>query len=72
MREQILEILSEVDERIEAGIDLIEEGIIDSFAIVNIVMELEDAFEIEIDADEITAENFQTVENIVEMMERIM
>ena len=72
MREQILEILAEVDERIEDGIDLIEEGIIDSFVIVNIVMELEDAFEIEIDADEITAENFQTVENIVEMMERIM
>lgn len=72
MKEQILEILCEVDERIEEGIDLIEEGIINSFVIVNIVMELEDAFEIEIDAEEVVAENFQSVEKIVEFVERLV
>lgn len=71
MKEQILEILFDVDERIEEGIDLIEEGIINSFVIVNIVMELEDAFGIEIDAEEVTAENFQSVEKIVELVERM-
>lgn len=72
MREQILEILFDVDERIEEGIDLIEEGIINSFVIVNIVMELEDTFDIEIDAEEVIAENFQNVEKIIELVERMM
>ncbi len=71
MREQILEILYEVDERIEEGIDLIEEGIINSFVIVNIIMELEEAFSIEIDAEEVVAENFETVEKIIELVERM-
>lgn len=72
MREQILEILYEVDERIEEGIDLIEEGIINSFVIVNIIMELEDAFGIEIDAEEVVAENFESVEKIIQLVEKMM
>lgn len=69
MREQILEILAEVDDRIEEGVDLIEEGVINSFVIVNIVMELEEAFDIEIDAENVTAENFQNVESILALVE---
>lgn len=69
MREQILEILAEVDDRIEEGVDLIEEGVINSFVIVNIVMELEEAFDIEIDAENVTAENFQSVESILALVE---
>ena len=72
MREQILEILYEVDERIEEGIDLIEEGIINSFVIVNIIMELEDAFGIEIDAEEVVAKNFESVEKIIQLVEKMM
>lgn len=69
MKEQILEILAEVDDRIEEGVDLIEEGVINSFVIVNIVMELEEAFDIEIDAENVTAENFQSVESILALVE---
>ena len=69
MRELILEILAEVDDRIEEGVDLIEEGVINSFVIVNIVMELEEAFDIEIDAENVTAENFQSVESILALVE---
>lgn len=69
MREQILEILAEVDDRIEEGVDLIEEGVINSFVIVNIVMELEEVFDIEIDAENVTAENFQNVESILALVE---
>lgn len=44
--------------------------LVDSFEVVNIVMELEEAFDIEIDAEDVVAENFQTVDTIVALVEK--
>ena len=41
MKEKVLNILKEVNSNIVDGIDLISSGVIDSFEVVNIVMELE-------------------------------
>lgn len=70
MKEKVLEILQSVNESITDGADLIGEGVIDSFEVVNIVMELEEAFDIEIDAGDVVAENFETVDRITAMVEK--
>ena len=72
MKEKVLNILKEVNSNIVDGIDLISSGVIDSFEVVNIVMELEEAFDIEIDAEQVVAENFQTVDKIVALLEKLV
>ena len=70
MKEKVLKILQDVNESIVDGANLIDEGIVDSFEVVNIVMELEEAFDIEIDAEDVVAENFETVDSITAMVEK--
>lgn len=67
MRERILQILQKVrrDVDFEAMTNLIDDGILDSFDIISVVSELNDEFEIEITADELEPENFNTLEAIV-------
>ncbi|MEY8509490.1 phosphopantetheine-binding protein [Lachnospiraceae bacterium 42-17] len=74
MRETILEILSESNAKIRINADknLLEERLIDSFEIVNIVMKLEDAFHIEINPELIVSANFQTVDSIVKLVQDIV
>ncbi len=68
MKNQVLEVLKRVNESIVDGVNLIEENIIDSFEVVNIVMELEEEFGIEIDAEEVVSENFETVDAITALV----
>lgn len=70
MKEKVLKILQDVNESIVDGANLIDEGIVDSFEVVNIVAELEEAFDIEIDAEDVVAENFETVDSITAMVEK--
>lgn len=70
MKEKIIEILSGLNPKIQDGINLISESVIDSFEVVNIVMELEEAFDIEIDPEDVIAENFETVDAIVALVEK--
>ena len=73
MREKIIEIMREFNEELveDMNRDLLATDILDSFDIVKLVVEFEDAFDIMIDVDEVTPENFQTANNIVEMIARI-
>ena len=74
MEEKILEILAGIDEGILSfeGDDLMEAGLLDSFQIIELVEMLEDAFDMEIDAEYVVAENFATKEAIIEMMQRLL
>ena len=74
MKDKILTILSEIDGEISKNpeVNLLASGIIDSFEIVNLVVELEEAFDIEIDPELVVPDNFQTLDAIVEMMEGIV
>lgn len=71
MREKVLQILQEVrhDVDFEKETKLIDDGILDSFDIISIVSELNDNFEIEITADELEPENFNTLDAIVKLVE---
>ena len=74
MEEKVLEILEEYCEEAISytGDDMMEEGIIDSFTVINIVSELEDAFDIEVDAKYVVAENFRNKEAIIELVRRLL
>ena len=70
MREEILEILSGIcpDVDFEKEEELIDGGVIDSFAVIQIVTELMEHFNIFIDADDIEPENLNSLDNICEMV----
>ncbi len=74
MEEKVLKILKEMDEEIVEDVnkDLLATGLLDSFDIVNLVVELEEAFDIEIDIELITPENFQTVATIINFVKGIV
>lgn len=74
MEEKVLEILEEYCEEALTydGDNMMEEGIIDSFTVINIVSELEDAFDIEIDAKYVVAENFKNKAAILELVRRLV
>ncbi|MEE0107468.1 MAG: phosphopantetheine-binding protein [Merdibacter sp.] len=71
--EQLLEILSEVNPDIdfENCETLIDDGLLDSFAILEIVAEINDAFDVEITAPEIIPENFNSAKALWAMIQRL-
>lgn len=74
MEEKVMEILAEINEGIlnYNGDNLFEAGLLDSFQVIDMVSELEDAFDIEIDAKYVVEENFATKEAIIELVKRLM
>lgn len=73
IRENVINVLCGVNSQIKENllVDLLEEGYIDSFEIVNIVMELESIFDIEIEPEDITPENFSNINSIVSLIEEV-
>lgn len=69
---RILEILKDIQPayEFEEDVDFIEEGYLDSFDIVTLVSELENAFGIIISALEILPENFNSVKSISALVEK--
>lgn len=72
MKEKILSILTEICPGIdfEQEQSLIDDGLVDSLDLVSIVTELMDAFEVEISVEDLQPENFNTVDAMVELIER--
>ena len=71
MKKQIIDILSEICPGIEFETEtaLIDDGLIDSLDIVAVVTELMEAFDVELGVDDLTPENFNSVEAIEELIE---
>ncbi len=59
-------------EKIEADFKLIDSGVITSIDVVNLVNFLEQNFNIQVFVEEVTPNNFQTVDNIVQFVESKM
>ncbi len=74
MQERILEILSEHCEEALTynGDSMMEDGIIDSFTVINVVSDLEDEFDIEIDAKYVIADNFRNKEAIIALVQKLL
>ena len=69
----LMEILEDVqpDVDFESCDTLIDDGMLDSFAILSIVSELEDLFEISVSPADIIPENFNTAQAIWAMVQRL-
>lgn len=73
MKEKIISILTELRPEFDftqEGIDFIEEGMLDSFDMVNLVNDLDSTFGISIDGVDILPENFATVESIEHLLKK--
>ena len=70
---KILEILEEIQpgEDYENCTTLIDDGILESFAILSIVSELEDAFDISVTPADIIPENFNSAQALWNMVVRL-
>lgn len=71
--EQLLEILEDIqpDANYETCETLIDDGILDSFAILSIVSELQDEFGITITPADIIPENFNSAKALYAMVEKL-
>ena len=70
---ELLEILEDIKPPIDfkTCTGLIDEGYLDSFDILSIVSELNDAFEIEISPVDIVPDNFNSAQALWNMVERL-
>ena len=73
MEERILDILGEINEDIldYDGDDMLNEGIVSSMDIIEIISALEDEFDIEIDAKYADEEYFANKEAIIELIRNL-
>ena len=70
---ELEKILSDMHPEIDLSLphDLVGEGILDSIDIVTLIGEIDEGFGIRVPIEEITPENFSSVEAIYEMIERL-
>lgn len=73
MREKLLEVLADAKPgfEFEGKTGLVDDGYLDSFDIITLVTELNDKFEIDIPVEEIITENFNSVDVILALVERL-
>ena len=71
--EKLIEILEDIqpDADYESCTTLIDDGILDSFAILSIVSELQDEFDITITPADITPDNFNSAKALWDMVCRL-
>ena len=73
MKEKVMDILMDLrpDVDFENGKKLIGDGILESFDIMSLVSELEDEFDVKIKPKDLVAENFNSVDDMVAMLQKL-
>jgi acyl carrier protein len=72
-----MEDLLEILEDIKPGIDfesedaLVDDGILDSLAIIRLVNEISDQFDVEIEVTDLVPENFNSAQAIMDLINRL-
>ncbi|WP_308759889.1 acyl carrier protein [uncultured Bacteroides sp.] len=71
--EKLLELLKSIrpDVDFENETELIDEGFLDSFDVVSIISEIEDVFGVQIRITELEPENFNSVQNIWKLIQKL-
>ena len=69
--DELLELLEDIKPTVDFRTCLIDDGYLDSFDILSIVSELNDAFGIEISPVDIIPENFNSAQALWNMVERL-
>lgn len=72
--EKLLEILNDINPNIDYAMEsrLIDGGCLDSFAILSLVSELEDAFDVEITPTELIPANFNSAKAMWSMIQKLL
>ena len=73
MKEKVCEVLINVNAGIKEYLNdsqLVSDGVLDSLDIMNLIMELEAAFDIEIDPEDVLSDNFESVDAILNLVEK--
>ena len=70
MKDKVIEILMDLvpDFEYSDDVKLLDDGILDSFDIVNLVLEINEEFGVEIGVEDVSGENFETVDSICELI----
>ncbi len=73
MREKLLALLEEVrpDLDFEKEKLLIDGGVLDSFDIITIAMEMSEAFDIEVNVEDLEPYNFNTVDAMLDLIKKL-
>lgn len=73
MKERILELMEEVLPQIDfmASDTLVDDGVLDSLSIVTLVSELSMEYDVVFDLNELTPENLNSIDAIVETVKRL-
>lgn len=71
--EELKKILSEIRPDLDFGVEkhLIDDGLLDSFDIISIVGELNTAFDVEINVENLLPENFNSAEAMYDLVCRL-
>lgn len=71
--EELLEILKEVLPNVEweSDANLVDDGLLNSIDIITIISEITDEYDIKISTDEMRAENFNSVQAIYDMIQKL-
>ena len=72
MEEKIIKMLEENDDSIDYAneTNLIDDGLLDSFGVIALVADLEDAFDVEIGTADLVPENFNSVKAIAALIQK--
>jgi acyl carrier protein len=72
MKQEVLKILQEIRPEFDfsEGINFIENGMLDSLDVINLVVALDNHFNVSIDGMDIAPENFMTIDSIVALLEK--
>jgi len=70
MKKVVIDILKDLRPEFDftEDVNFIEQGMLDSFDVVNLVTALDEHFKISIDGMDVLPENFATVDNIVNLL----
>lgn len=73
MNQKILQILKDLNPTYsyEFSNDFIDDGLLDSFDIINLVVALDEAFNVSVPGTEIIPENFKNINSIAKLIENL-
>ena len=73
MREKLLELLGDIrpDVDFETEKKLIDDGILDSFDIISTAQEISEAFDVEVNVEDLEPDNFNTVDAMIELIQKL-
>ena len=71
--EELMELLSAIKPEIdfERETELIDDGLLESFDVITLIAEIEDQFGIEVPAEEIMPENFNSAKDMWRLLEQL-